>query len=186
MAWVKIPAEHHPLFLAALPKDRRVSTLQMFGGIAAKTNGYMFGGLFARSAIVRLSPADQRAALMLDGSAPFDPMGNGRVMKDTIALSEAVMDEPAELRDWLARAFAFTATLPPKAKAKPKSAAKPAASRAKPTAAAKPKSGAKSKAGAKPAAAKPKSGAKSKVARAKRAAAKPKPAVVRAKRAAAR
>jgi len=139
MAWVKIPAEHHPLFLAALPKDRRVSTIQMFGGIAAKANGYMFGGLFARSAIVRLSDADQRTALALDGAAPFDPMGNGRVMKDTIALPEAVMDDPAQLRDWLARALEFTTTLPPK-KAKAKAA------QAKPAALPKPRSGATTKA----------------------------------------
>ncbi|HEX2689955.1 MAG TPA: TfoX/Sxy family protein [Kofleriaceae bacterium] len=143
MAWVKIPAEHHPVFLAALPRDRRISTIQMFGGIAARANGYMFGGLFARSAIVRLSASDQRAALTLDGAAPFDPMGNGRVMKDTIALPESVMEEPAELGDWLARAFAFITTLPPKKKAPPKATsgkttprsgakAKAQASRAKP------------------------------------------------------
>lgn len=144
MAWVKIPAEHHPLFLAALPKDRQVSTIQMFGGIAAKANGYMFGGLFARSAIVRLSAEDQRAALALDGAAPFDPMGNGRVMKDMIALPEAVMDEPAQLRDWLARALAFTQTLPPKHKKPAAKAAKPKASKPKPKPAAttKPRSGA--------------------------------------------
>jgi TfoX/Sxy family transcriptional regulator of competence genes len=120
MAWVKIPAEHHPVFLAALPQDRRISTIQMFGGIAARANGYMFGGLFARSAIVRLSASDQRAALALDGAAPFDPMSNGRVMKDTIALPESVMEDPAELSDWLARAFAFTTTLPLKKKAPPR------------------------------------------------------------------
>src|SRR4051794_29539185 len=134
MAWVKIPAEHHPLFLAALPKDPGVSTIQMFGGIGAKLNGYMFGGLFARSAIVRLSAADQRTALALDGAAPFDPMGNGRVMMDTIALPESVMDDPAELRTWLARALEFTRTLPPKASkaSKPRATAKPKPVRAPP------------------------------------------------------
>lgn len=162
MAWVKIPAEHHPLFLAALPKDRRVSTIQMFGGIAAKANGYMFGGLFARSAIVRLSAADQRTALALDGAAPFDPMGNGRVMKDTIALPEDVMDDPAQLRDWLARSLAFTQTLPPKHK-KPAAPAKPKATKAKAT---KPK----------PAPAKPRSGAITKPKASKPQPTKPKPA----------
>jgi len=37
----------------------------------------MFGGLFAHSAIVKLSPADQETALALDGAQFFDPMGNG-------------------------------------------------------------------------------------------------------------
>ena len=39
MPWVKVPPENHPLFHAALPKHRRVQTLQMFGGGAAKING---------------------------------------------------------------------------------------------------------------------------------------------------
>jgi hypothetical protein len=39
MAWIKIPADNHPVFLAALPKDRRITTLKMFGGVAAKVNG---------------------------------------------------------------------------------------------------------------------------------------------------
>jgi hypothetical protein len=40
MAWVKIPKENHPLFHACLPRDRRISTVNMFGGVAA--------GLFLR------------------------------------------------------------------------------------------------------------------------------------------
>lgn len=68
MAWIKVPAEHHPLFLAAVPKDRRVTTIRMFGGTAALINGHIFAGLFARSAIVRLSPDDQRIALALEGA----------------------------------------------------------------------------------------------------------------------
>lgn len=125
MAWTKIPAEHHPLFLAALPKDPRISTMRMFGGIAAMVNGHMSSGLFARSVLVRLSPADQAEALALDGSAPFDPMGNGRVMRDTILLAEEVMDEPRVLRDWLRRSFEHALTLPRKAP-KPAARAKPA------------------------------------------------------------
>lgn len=116
MAWTKIPAEHHPLFLSALPRDPRVSTVLMFGGIAAKTNGQMFAGLFARSALVKLSPADLPEALALDGAEPFDPMGTGRVMHNTVLLPESVMESPEELREWIARAFAHVRTLPPKTK----------------------------------------------------------------------
>jgi len=46
-------------------------------------------------------------------------------------LPERMMETPAELRKWLARAFAFTAKLPPKA-AKAAAAAKKPAKR-KPT-----------------------------------------------------
>jgi TfoX/Sxy family transcriptional regulator of competence genes len=138
MAWVKIPAENHPLFLAALPKDPRVSTVQMFGGVGALVNGNMFGGLFARSALVKLAERDQREALAIDGSQPFDPMGNGRVMKDTVLLGESIMDDAAALRGWLQRALDYTATLPPKktagAKAPAKAAKQPAKAPTKPAA----------------------------------------------------
>ena len=125
MAWVKIPKENHPLFRAALPRDPRISTVDMFGGIAAKVNGRMFAALFGRGAIVKLSPDDQRAALSLDGAEPFDPMGTGRGMQETVLLPEQVMDEPDELRAWLRKALDHTATLPPKAKAKAKPKPKP-------------------------------------------------------------
>ncbi|HEY5948075.1 MAG TPA: TfoX/Sxy family protein [Kofleriaceae bacterium] len=120
---MKIPKENHPLLLAALPKDPRVRTLQMFGAVAATVNGNLFGGLFARSAIVKLGDEDLREALALDGAEPFDPMGNKRVMSNTVLLPETVMDEPDELKRWLARGLAYTATLPAKQK---KASAKPA------------------------------------------------------------
>jgi TfoX/Sxy family transcriptional regulator of competence genes len=126
MGWVKIPVENHAIFLAALPKDRRVSTLQMFGGIAAKVGGHMMGGTFARSVMVRLSPEDLERALALDGAAPFDPMNTGRAMSSMVLLPEDMLDDPAELRAWLERGLEFTATLPKKA-AKPAAKEKPAA-----------------------------------------------------------
>src|SRR5688572_6115387 len=107
MAWVKIPKENHPLFHAALPRDPRISTVNMFGGVAAKVNGQMFAGLFARGAIVKLSAPDQKAALALDGAEMFDPMDNGRIMRDTVFLPESVMDEPEELRAWLRKALQY-------------------------------------------------------------------------------
>jgi TfoX/Sxy family transcriptional regulator of competence genes len=124
MAWVKIPKENHPLFHACLPQDPRISTVNMFGGVAAKVNGQMFAGLFGRGAIVKLSPPDQRTALALDGAAMFDPMGNGRVMHDTVLLPDSVMDESDELRKWLRKAFDYTSTLPAKTK---RATAKPSA-----------------------------------------------------------
>ena len=158
MAWIKIPAENHPIFHAALPLDPRVSTKNMFGSIAAMANGYMMGGLFARSAIVRLSPEDQKEALALDGAEPFDPMGDGRIMKDTIFLPESIMDEPGELASWLRRALVYTMSLPPKTK--PKSAPK-----TKPKSAPKVKA---TKAKAKPAVARPKAATPARGAKARR------------------
>jgi TfoX/Sxy family transcriptional regulator of competence genes len=131
MAWVKIPAEHHPVFLVALPKDRRVATLKMFGAVCGTVNGNMFAGLFGRSFMVKLSDADHKEALSLDGAEPFDPMGTGRVMGNSVFMPEDVFGDDAELKAWVRRAFDYAATLPPKKKkgktAKPKAkvAAKP-------------------------------------------------------------
>src|SRR5258706_6299031 len=122
MAWVKIPAENHPVFLAALPKDPKVETLKMFGGVAAKVNGHMFAGLFGRSTMIWLPEAERGEALALDGAAPFDPMGNGR-RSDKVMLPESMMKKPAELRRWLSRAFKGASALPPKAAAKTQRAA---------------------------------------------------------------
>ena len=134
MAWVKIPKENHPLFHAALPRDPRVSTVNMFGGVAAKVNGQMFAGLFARGAVVKLSPGDQQTALAIDGAGMFDPMGNGRVMRDTVFLPEAVLEDPAELRAWIGKALAYATTLPAKASgaAAKRPAPKGAGAKAKP------------------------------------------------------
>ncbi len=54
------------------------------------------------------------AALAIDGAGMFDPMGNGRIMRDTVFLPESVLDEPEELRAWLRKAFEHTASLPAK------------------------------------------------------------------------
>jgi len=148
MAWINVPAENHPLFHAALPKDPRISTIQMFGSVAALVNGNMFGGLFARSAIAKLGPTDYPEAMALDGSEPFDPMGTGRIMSNTVLLPETILDEPGELRDWMRKAFDYAVTLPPKKKkaAKPVAKTAKAAKRtkvAKRTKAAKPKTSGK-------------------------------------------
>ncbi|HLK94094.1 MAG TPA: TfoX/Sxy family protein [Polyangia bacterium] len=114
MAWVKVPPENHPLFLAALPDDARVETMKMFGGLAAKVNGHIFAGLFGLSTMIWL-PEDERAeALALPGAAPFDPMGDGRARSDKVMLPQRMMRDPKALRGWVKRAFTGAARLPPK------------------------------------------------------------------------
>src|SRR5581483_4736492 len=113
MAWVKVPPENHSKFYDALPDDPRVEPMKMFGGVAAKVNGRIFGGLFGRSVMLWLPEPDRAEALALEGASPFDPMGDGRA-SDKVMLPERVMNSPPELRAWLRRAFEATATLPPK------------------------------------------------------------------------
>jgi len=73
MAWVKVPSENQPIFQAALPKDPRVETISMFGGVAAKVNGNLFAGLFGRSTMIWLPEPDRARALALEGASLFDP-----------------------------------------------------------------------------------------------------------------
>jgi TfoX/Sxy family transcriptional regulator of competence genes len=113
MAWVKVPAAHHPLFYEALPSDPRVETRRMFGGIAAKVNGHVFAGLFGRSTMIWLPEGDRADALALPGAAPFDPLGDGR-KSNKVMLPERMMAEPTELRRWITRAFTAASRLPPK------------------------------------------------------------------------
>lgn len=118
MAWIKIPKEHHPIFLELLPDDPRIETKAMFGGLASMVNGHMMGGLFAHSMIVRVGEADYAAAVAL-GAEPFDPMGKGAVMSQTLLLPEPEFRDRKKARAWLAKALAHALTLPPKAKAGP-------------------------------------------------------------------
>ena len=135
MPWVRVPPENHPLFQAALPRDPRVETTKLFGGVAAKVNGNVFAGLFGLSAIVWLADSDRVEALSLEGASRFDPMGDGRVMSDKVMLPVRVMHDPADLRRWIAKAFKAAAKLPPKAAKAQRTgkSAKPASSRAAPS-----------------------------------------------------
>jgi len=132
MAWVKVPPEHHPLFIAALPDDPRIETMHMFGGIAAKVHGNIFAGLFGLSTMVYLEEPERTQALALKGAAPFDPMGNGRVRSDKVMLPEPMMRQPKELKKWLARAFDAVVDLPPKGEKTKKAPAKRAAAKKAP------------------------------------------------------
>ena len=189
MAWVKIPKENHALFYARLPRDKRIQTLQMFGAAAAKVNGHLFGGLFAKSFMVKLGDDDHATALALEGAERFDPMGNGRVMSNTVLMPESLMDEADEMTAWLQKALDYAGTLPPKAAkpAKATPASSPSATPAKaPPAKAKPTTKAtlatnaktataKAKPATKPAT-KPKTAAKAKAAAKAKTAAKATPA----------
>jgi hypothetical protein len=120
MAWIKVPPEHHPIFVDALPKDPRVERIKMFGGAAAKVNGHIFAGLFGRSTIVQLPEPERAEALALEGAGPFDPMGDGRMRSTKVMLPESMMGDEEELRAWLSRAFQAALAMPPKEAKPPK------------------------------------------------------------------
>src|SRR3954470_8499175 len=119
MGWTKTPPENDELFRAALPRDPRIGLKKMFGCLVAMVNGRMYAATFGRSVFVRLSPDDRDEALRLDGAETWDLRGLGGD-RETVFFPETIMDERDDLRDWLARGLAYSASLP----AKRKSAAK--------------------------------------------------------------
>lgn len=158
MAWIKIPKEHHPIFLELLPSDPRIETKAMFGAIAAMVNGRMMGGLFAHSMIVRLAQTDYARAVAL-GAEPFDPMGKGAVMTETLLLPESEFRDRRKARAWLEKALAHALSLPPKPK-KPSAKATETPTATAPTKKAPPKKAPPKKVAAKKASPKKKAPAK--------------------------
>lgn len=112
--WAKSPPALVEAFDAALPITAPdVQRRQMFGYPCAFVNGHMFAGLHEHRLIVRVP---SQAA-----SHPFVVMG--RTMKNYVALDDPLALSAAERSDWVARALAFTRSLPPKASKPPKRAA---------------------------------------------------------------
>ena len=112
MGWKRSPPELIAAFDDALPGppvERRL----MFGYPAGFVNGNMFCGLFQDRVVLKL---DEKARDELKGE-PFEPMP-GRPMKAFAVAPQTVVEDPAELRDWMERALSFVSKLPPKASKK--------------------------------------------------------------------
>jgi TfoX/Sxy family transcriptional regulator of competence genes len=92
-------------FLSLVPDDPRVEVKPMFGQLAALVNGNMFFGIFGSTLGVKLGPADLER-LLAAGGGPFGPAE--RPMNGYATLPDG---DPG---DWIARALAYVAGLPPK------------------------------------------------------------------------
>ena len=92
-----------------------VETKPMFGNLGAFVNGNMFAGLFGAAIGVKV-PDDDRPALLAAGAGPFGP--SERPMSGYLTLpanlSEAATD------DWIGKALAHVAAMPPKKPKPPK------------------------------------------------------------------
>jgi TfoX/Sxy family transcriptional regulator of competence genes len=115
MKWKKpTPAlvEYMEAAVAAYDCEKR----PMFGCPSWFVRGNLFAGVFQDSLLLRLSEADRAAiAKAIDEAAPFEPMP-GRPMREYVAVPESAAADRAEFARWLARAHAYAAALPPKAK----------------------------------------------------------------------
>jgi TfoX/Sxy family transcriptional regulator of competence genes len=125
MKMEKSPPELEKIFEEAFPDDPRAERRKMFGFPSGVVNGNMFGGLFERDVVLRLGEADLEMMIDDYGAGRFEPMG--KAMKGYVTVPEAIVQEPERLREWVQRAFEFTAALPAKEKKPPK--AKKAAAR---------------------------------------------------------
>lgn len=92
-----------------------ITRRQMFGYPCAWIGGNMATGLFADSWWVRLAP-DRLAAVLDSGEASTFEVMPGRSMQGYAVMPAPVVDDDAALDRWLAEAFDYTASLPPKAK----------------------------------------------------------------------
>ena len=100
--------------IAGLEFDAPVDYRPMFGCPAYFTGGNMFAGVWQDTVMLRL-PEDQRALAHTAGATPFEPMP-GRPMKEYVALPASMVEDPAKAADWVGRAAAYAASLPPKKK----------------------------------------------------------------------
>src|SRR5216684_4080769 len=92
---------------------------KMFGFPALFINGTMFAGVMGEAIVVRLPEAERQHLVERGEATPSVAMG--RVMREWVDLAPAVLASDAALGEWLEKARAHTASLPPKAK-KPKRA----------------------------------------------------------------
>lgn len=102
--WKKVTPALAERFERSLPDSPVVERRKMFGCPCAFVNGNMFAGLHETRLIVRV-PEEAAAR-------PFVVMG--RTMREYTAIEDALEREPAELKKWIARAFAYGQALPPK------------------------------------------------------------------------
>jgi TfoX/Sxy family transcriptional regulator of competence genes len=87
---------------------------RMFGFPAGFVNGNMFMGLFEDSMILRLPLELREELIQTHGAKPFAPMA-GRVMKEYVALPEALIRDREKLSAWVAKALVYGKSLEPKA-----------------------------------------------------------------------
>jgi TfoX N-terminal domain len=85
----------------------------MFGHPCAWVGGNMASGLFASHWWVRLPPSEL-ASVLASGEATTFQVMPGRDMQGYAVMPPDVVADDAKVDDWVGRALAYTATLPPK------------------------------------------------------------------------
>jgi TfoX/Sxy family transcriptional regulator of competence genes len=116
----RLDASARRVYETVLPKDARITTRSMFGGLGSFVNGNMFAGALGDRMFVRLPDPDREALLREPGGGPFEPV-KGHAMAGYATIAKVWMKDPDRIREWMGRSLARVAEMPPK---KPKTKAK--------------------------------------------------------------
>ena len=92
-----------------------VTRRPMFGNPCAWIGGNMATGLFGQEWWVHVSEPEREELLALPGAHQFEVMP-GKAMGRYVVLPHDVVHDDARVDPWIAKAVAFTRTLPPKTK----------------------------------------------------------------------
>jgi len=119
MKMPKTAPEPLELFRKLVEGDARLAVKKVFGHPTAFVNGNMSFGVFGSDLFFRLSDADQKLAVQIPGTRPFEPMP-GRPMRGYLVLPSPVLKKVPEARRWVERSVRHALSLPPKGtKARP-------------------------------------------------------------------
>ena len=99
-------------FALLIPGDPAVVVKPMFGNLGAFVNGTMFASLLGSAVGVRLSEADLAELASVPGAGDFGPGEKG--IRGYLALPADWREHPQLAAEWVERARAHVATLPPK------------------------------------------------------------------------
>ncbi len=89
-----------------------VSEKKMFGGLAFMLSGHMCCGVIDDKLMARVGPEAYEAALGLPHARPMD--FTGKPLKGFVYVDAEGLNSDEKLREWVNRAVAFVASLPPK------------------------------------------------------------------------
>ena len=115
MAFAKSSPELVERFNAALPKHPDAQPRKMFGYAACFVNGNFFTGMYEDHIVIRLPGGLKEKFPELTNAPGFNPMGEGKGMKDWWTVPADIVADAAKLEDFLAATFIEVHQLPPKA-----------------------------------------------------------------------
>jgi hypothetical protein len=84
----------------------------MFGGLAFLVRGHMVCGVLGEELMVRVGPEAYREALAMPHARPMD--FTGKPLAGFVYVAPRGFAEDDALRTWVAKAVAFSLSLPPK------------------------------------------------------------------------